>query len=189
MFGRCKPRKDGLWPICKECRHKERAETYANNPKAREQAQQRAAKWFAEHPEQAKANRKRLYYQDRELNIAKTREWREKHPEEYRAQQHEYMLARYRARPQECVTNTRNRRARLRNAPGKHTVEDVRRLYDAQEGLCYWCKKPLNGHYDVDHVIPVSRGGSNDPSNLVLACKHCNSSKNDSLPDEWRPIP
>lgn len=39
----------------------------------------------------------------------------------------------------------------------------------------------------VDHVIPVSRGGSNDPLNLVTACILCNSGKSDvplsSLPE------
>ncbi len=29
----------------------------------------------------------------------------------------------------------------------------------------------------VDHVIPVSRGGAEDPSNFVLACYHCNQEK------------
>lgn len=180
--------KGGLFSVCKECRHKRRAEEYANNPQERAKAQERATKWFLEHREQARESRKRTYDQKREYYINKAREWREKHPEEYRAKQHEYKLAHFRAHPQEYVTDTRNRRARLRNAPGKHTVEDVQRLYDAQDGLCHWCKAPLNGHYHVDHVIPVSRGGSNDPSNLVLACQHCNCSKNDSLPDEWRPI-
>lgn len=29
----------------------------------------------------------------------------------------------------------------------------------------------------LDHVIPASRGGDNDPSNLVTACKRCNDSR------------
>lgn len=33
----------------------------------------------------------------------------------------------------------------------------------------------------VDHVIPVSLGGSNDPQNLVTACEGCNSGKS-SMP-------
>lgn len=35
----------------------------------------------------------------------------------------------------------------------------------------------------VDHVIPVSLGGSDDPSNLVAACKDCNAGKTSSNPD------
>lgn len=37
-----------------------------------------------------------------------------------------------------------------------------------------------------DHVIPRSRGGSNDPVNLVPACFACNHAKGNRLPDEWR---
>lgn len=38
---------------------------------------------------------------------------------------------------------------------------------------------------EVDHVIPHSRGGPDDPENLVAACKPCNSSKQDKLLSEW----
>lgn len=36
-----------------------------------------------------------------------------------------------------------------------------------------------------DHMVPVSRGGSNDESNLVAACGSCNSSKGAKLLSEW----
>jgi len=35
----------------------------------------------------------------------------------------------------------------------------------------------------VDHVIPVSLGGSDDPSNLCAACGPCNTGKSSSAPD------
>lgn len=38
----------------------------------------------------------------------------------------------------------------------------------------------------VDHVVPLSRGGSNEPENLVACCFPCNSSKSDRLVSEWR---
>ena len=34
----------------------------------------------------------------------------------------------------------------------------------------------------VDHLIPVSKGGSNDLTNLVLCCKQCNGEKADRMP-------
>jgi hypothetical protein len=37
----------------------------------------------------------------------------------------------------------------------------------------------------ADHVVPLSRGGSNDEDNLVACCLPCNSSKCDRLLDEW----
>lgn len=38
----------------------------------------------------------------------------------------------------------------------------------------------------ADHVVPLSRGGTNDIENLVCACIPCNSSKSDRLLEEWR---
>lgn len=35
----------------------------------------------------------------------------------------------------------------------------------------------------VDHVVPVSLGGSDDPSNLVAACRDCNAGKTSTSPD------
>ena len=35
----------------------------------------------------------------------------------------------------------------------------------------------------IDHVIPVALGGSDDPSNLVTACRDCNAGKTSSSPD------
>lgn len=35
----------------------------------------------------------------------------------------------------------------------------------------------------VDHVIPVSLGGPDRPSNLVTACQDCNAGKTSSMPD------
>jgi 5-methylcytosine-specific restriction endonuclease McrA len=41
---------------------------------------------------------------------------------------------------------------------------------------------------EVDHVRPLSRGGYEHASNLVPACKSCNSGKKDRLLDEWDPV-
>lgn len=38
----------------------------------------------------------------------------------------------------------------------------------------------------VDHVIPLSRGGTHDRANLVPACKPCNMDKLDFTLEEWR---
>ncbi|AXQ63941.1 HNH endonuclease [Gordonia phage Horus] len=35
----------------------------------------------------------------------------------------------------------------------------------------------------IDHVVPTALGGSDDPSNLVTACRDCNAGKTSSSPD------
>jgi 5-methylcytosine-specific restriction endonuclease McrA len=79
----------------------------------------------------------------------------------------------------------RNRRAALK-AAGTHDAEDVLALYDLQGGRCNGCGRRLPASYHVDHVLPVSRGGSNGPENLQLLCPYCNMSKGAKTMAEWR---
>src|SRR5258708_3846856 len=76
------------------------------------------------------------------------------------------------------------RRVRIFNAEGTHTSHDIKRQYNAQKGRCYWCGKKTKA-YHVDHVIPLSRGGSNGPENIVIACPTCNTKRQNKLPHEW----
>ena len=47
---------------------------------------------------------------------------------------------------------------------------------------CVYCGKPAD---TFDHVIPKRRGGTDDPSNLVPACRSCNASKGSRTLSEW----
>lgn len=50
---------------------------------------------------------------------------------------------------------------------------------------CYYCGVPAAlgvVELHIDHVLPVSLGGSNEPWNLVAACSLCNLGKADSVP-------
>lgn len=52
--------------------------------------------------------------------------------------------------------------------------------------LCAYCESGEAKHHD--HVVPQSRGGSDDPENCLMACSTCNLEKSDRLPSEWRPV-
>lgn len=52
---------------------------------------------------------------------------------------------------------------------------------------CTYCgRKMPDVKIECDHIIPLSRGGSNDPENLTAACFECNSSKRGKLLEEWK---
>jgi len=70
-----------------------------------------------------------------------------------------------------------NRHVRSRAAEGRHTAEDIKTLYEKQNGLCIVCRTSLSEGYEVDHMNPLSRGGSNWPDNLQLLCAPCNQRK------------
>lgn len=49
---------------------------------------------------------------------------------------------------------------------------------------CLYCGSDSNLYND--HILPPSRGGNSDLSNLTRCCNICNSSKSDSTIDEWK---
>ena len=71
-----------------------------------------------------------------------------------------------------------------KGAEGSYTGNDVLRLFEEQQGCCAYCGESLID-YHIDHVIPLSRGGSNWPENLCLACSECNLQKGALTPDEF----
>ena len=81
--------------------------------------------------------------------------------------------------------STARYRARKRAAGGVHTVEDVLDKRRQQAGLCYWCSGKLGPDYEVDHFSPVSKGGSDGPENIVVACKTCNRTKHAKAPEDF----
>ena len=58
-------------------------------------------------------------------------------------------------------------------------------MHSDQDGLCDYCERQLNGSYDVDHIVPLSRGGRNDWTNLAVVCEWCNNSKNAKTAEEF----
>jgi len=69
-----------------------------------------------------------------------------------------------------------------------------RKILERHDSTCVYCGRK-EGEYTppemardavmcIDHVIPVSRGGSNDESNMVCACSVCNMFKANRTPDE-----
>jgi hypothetical protein len=45
------------------------------------------------------------------------------------------------------------------------------------------------GILSVDHLVPITRGGSGAVPNLACACRACNGEKNDRTPEEWGRLP
>ncbi len=65
------------------------------------------------------------------------------------------------------------------------TGEWLQSLWDKQEGRCALTGRPLEWPFcEVDHIVPRSRGGSNDRSNLRLLCSEANAAKHSLLDKE-----
>ncbi|BDP42920.1 hypothetical protein DAETH_28890 [Deinococcus aetherius] len=80
-------------------------------------------------------------------------------------------------------------RAKRASAPGAFTGEDVRAAFAKQRGRCAYCdcKIDKRTRWHIDHFIPLSRGGTNHPENIVIACEPCNLAKSTKMPWEFMP--
>ena len=179
--------KSGACIICT----RERTAKQRENPAYRERAR-RYNREYSQRPE-AKARRKernqqhhvketaRRYRQKPEVKKKRREAMREysKRPEvkerlrQYRRDNAEYF-----------ATHARNRRA-VEKARGSHTDEDVAEILASQDGRCVYCRKQVGDDYHVDHVVPITKGGSNNKDNLQICCPSCNRHKSDRDPVEF----
>lgn len=62
-----------------------------------------------------------------------------------------------------------------------------REVREASEVSCSYCGTLIDGALaEVDHVIPISRGGRHQRANLTAACHQCNRSKRALTGEEFR---
>lgn len=89
-------------------------------------------------------------------------------------------LAQHDADPRPGVDPAEVHLARMRLLPkGSRSVGRKRSGLLLRDGHgCYLCGKvlPLD-EYEVEHIIPVSQGGTDESRNLALACQNCNRVK------------
>lgn len=86
---------------------------------------------------------------------------------------------------------TIRREARLRAASQDAEPIDLDLLWETGEGLCGICREPLDPAIkfpdqmcmSVDHIVPLSKGGTHEQSNVQWAHLVCNKRKGARMPD------
>lgn len=171
-FGYLTNGKNGLNPKCRACHRKSKQDYRANHPERRS-AEIQQQREYGNRPE----IRERLIIQRRE---------RRQNPE-FVAREKELAQKRLQTEDGKAIKRAayERRRARLLGAEGTYTVADVDLQYRSQRGLCWHCGEELNGVFQADHLIPLTRGGTNWPNNIVCSCPRCNRSKHNKLTQEW----
>jgi 5-methylcytosine-specific restriction endonuclease McrA len=161
--------------------------------------------WAKNNPETNRQIAKRSYDKHRELRIAKEVErdrrlrndpitgpirraqnnafkakWRKANIEHARQHDREY------AKTKNGSARYARRRARKAGAPGEYNRTDLLEIASRQDDKCFWCAVDISQNLVADHYIPLSRGGTNWPSNIVASCPSCNSRKRNKLPEEFK---
>lgn len=85
----------------------------------------------------------------------------------------------------QAVIRANRRRALKIGAGGTFTQLDIDRLQTLQKGRCAGCREKLTEGIHRDHILALSRGGSNDITNIQLLCPLCNLRKHAKSPDVW----
>ena len=88
----------------------------------------------------------------------------------------------------------------MRKKRTPHQFRELKALVWAKtDGLCYYCgtalliraecrdDKPMAMH--MDHLVPLHRGGLDNPNNWVIACEPCNQARGHAMPELTEPRP
>lgn len=198
-------------PRCKQCTDAQNRAWKENNTERVREAERR--RYWEQHDHFLEKNRRyrtanaekerartRAYYREnKDKERARNRRWARS--SEHRKRYMRGYLKRYRAdnaermqelgrswaaaNPDKVRASRMLRKQRLKNAPGAFSGDDIALMFTQQQGRCWYCQESIAEEYHIEHRVPLARGGSNDPSNLVLACPSCNLSKGARLPHEW----
>ncbi len=124
-----------------------------------------------------------LHSECKRCAIARARRWNVENPERTKA----HMLSYYYRRrgssterpqgdqPSQKVAKVQRLRARYRGLEEHYTASEWDTLLLCTGGVCAACGRV--GKLEVDHVVPLSVGGSNTIDNLQPLCKPCNARK------------
>lgn len=163
---------------CKRCK-KEYAKAYRENfpekyraalkawaLKNKEKKLADAIKWALNNPEKVKKSKQKW----RDTHKEHQANYRIKNKDRYRERSHIYVAT---------------RRARKQTNLGFVSDDIVLKLQKSQKGKCVACKTSIVKKYHIDHIYPLSKGGSHDDKNLQLLCPTCNRKKNAKHPIDF----
>ena len=169
-FYKCNKVKSGLKANCKQC-DRNRAKRYRlDNP---EKTKAAVSSWRARNTEH-----ERQYRADNADRIrANCARWASENPEMLKANQ-----ARYRGQNRNKRKNREHIR-RTKKSDSSARLVTERDLAKMLMKPCIYCGAQ-SAH--IDHIIPLSRGGTHSIGNLAPACQWCNLSKNSKYIMEWK---
>lgn len=154
----------GVGTLCKECRRKADRKRRQEN---KERLGESSRKWYQENKEKMREYQRKYIEENKEKRRETQRKWRQKNKEKKRE-------------------DDRKRRARKLAASGSHTADQVKARFDYYGNKCIYCGS--SDDLQIEHRIPLSRGGSDWSSNLAPACKSCNCSKGTKTEAEFKKL-
>jgi 5-methylcytosine-specific restriction endonuclease McrA len=148
--------------------------------------------WYEDNPEKIKKYKENTLKIDKDYYARKSREYHHRNKTKMNAKARAWRASNYeKAReterlyrfnnPQIGRLQSQKRRAfKTQNGVFEVDVNDCKKMLSQP---CFYCGATAS---HLDHVIPLSRGGTHSKGNLVSSCSQCNLSKNNKTIMEWR---
>lgn len=180
-YHRAKRGKHGRSAVCKDCTRKW-SKAHRAKPETKEQKRRYAKKWYKKNP-----NYNRRYYEENREHInGLNRQWKIANPDympEYLAR----YLPEYTQRPEVREANRMKALNRYRSLVGQ-LPQNCMAILVARYGE--QCMNPECDREDsiltIDHVKPVSKGGTNTMDNVQILCYTCNRQKGNRNEADYR---
>jgi len=169
-----KQTRDKLDTMCKPCKKAAATQWTRKNP---DKNRQKTKAYNERHPDRRKETNKKYYQANKDVWNSRVRASREKKPEKYAE------LGRIHA--------NRRRARKFENGTEPYTEQMVMELYGTD---CHICNEPIDLEaarrvgvegweqgLQLDHVVPLSKGGDDRIENLIPAHGLCNLRKTNSI--------
>jgi len=180
----------------------------------KEQISQQKKERYQRDKDIIKSQVKKYAENNKEKLLERNRRYREKNKETIALKQKKYQRERYLQKTKEILERNRKYRLnnlgktkeysknyrktdkgkaiqrnahslrRTRREEGDVTTNEMIELQKTK--ICYWCNcKIKENDLNIDHYIPISKGGKHTISNLVASCSKCNLDKRAKDPQEY----
>jgi 5-methylcytosine-specific restriction endonuclease McrA len=160
------------WAKNKAAQNQNQREYYQNNKKA---ADARSKAWADANPERVTANWRAAYHRRGERELENQRAKYQRIKEKLKPTRKAWA----KANPDKIRTYEQNRRAVEMGAEGSFTPQEWQDRLIEFNYHCAYCLQKIEGAPHREHMMPLSRGGSNFIENIVPSCATCNRKKHD----------
>jgi len=133
----------------------------------REKINNRSKEYVRLNKEKIKESRRLYYIQNNERIRSRIKTWVQNNRDKVR------------------ISSSRKKAKRRGCLVGTFYKKEIELMIVNQKYKCINCKTSIKEKYHIDHIIPISLGGSNYISNIQILCPPCNLKKNAKDPIVW----
>lgn len=203
---------DGLQGKCKSCCNARRKEIYQAD---KERFRRRQREYRLANPDIHSAIEKRSKIKNREAILAgkkryyeqvkndpawqeaqkqyreETKDIKKKYDREYQVNNRDALSVKKKKWANENkelrneISRSYKARRRMWESADSDSTTKINNWARKAEKVCKWCGVNCQESFHLDHIIPLSKGGSHTIKNLCISCPTCNVRKNAMMPEEF----